>query len=112
MTRIVVRVEANQVAVQEAAEQRLADRQDAVDLAAGEGRVQEETNLDLFVRLCDFLTEHLREEHEVVVVDPDEITVLYVLDDRLGKEVVYFLVCGPGGLVKGDFAGMVVEERP
>jgi hypothetical protein len=54
----------------------------------------------------------LREEHEVVVVDPDEITVLYVLDDRLGKEVVYFLVCGPGGLVKGDFAGMVVEERP
>jgi hypothetical protein len=48
----------------------------------------------------------------VVVVDPDEIAILDILDDCLGKKMVDFLVCGPRGLVERDLTGMVVEEGP
>lgn len=112
MTRIVVRVEPNQVAVKQAAEQRFTNGQDTVDFAAGKRCVQEEANLDLLVGLGDFFPQHLREEHEVVVVDPDEVAILNVLDDGLGEEMVYFLVGCPCGFIKGDFAGVVVEEGP
>jgi hypothetical protein len=48
----------------------------------------------------------------VVVVDPDKIAVLHILDDGLCKEAVDFLVRRPRRFVKGDFTGVVVEERP
>jgi hypothetical protein len=48
----------------------------------------------------------------VVIVDPDEVAVLDIVDDRLGKEAVHLLIGGPGRFIEGDFARMVVEERP
>jgi len=48
----------------------------------------------------------------VVVVDPDHVAILHVLDDRLGEQPVHLLVGGPGRLVEGNLAGVVVEERP
>lgn len=48
----------------------------------------------------------------MVIVDPDEIAVLHVLDNSLGEEAIDLLVSSPGGLVKGDLTGVVVEERP
>jgi len=48
----------------------------------------------------------------MVVVDPDQIVVLYVLCDLLCEKAVGLLVGIPCGLVKGDLTGVVVEERP
>lgn len=48
----------------------------------------------------------------MIVVDPNQIAILNVLDNGLGKKAVDFLVSDPGGFVKGDFTGVVVEQRP
>lgn len=74
--------------------------------------MKEKANFDVLFRVANFFAEHLREEHQVVIMDPDEIAVLNVLDDGFGEKTVDFLVGGPGGLVKGDLTRMVVEKRP
>jgi len=48
----------------------------------------------------------------MVVVNPDQIVILYVLCDLLCEQTVGFLVGIPGGLVEGDLTGVVVEEGP
>lgn len=74
--------------------------------------MEEEADADVLLGVANLLAEHLGEEHEVVVVDPDEVAVLDVFDDGLGEEAVDFLVGAPGGLVEGDLTGMIVEEGP
>ena len=86
--------------------------QDPVDLAAGKGRVQEEANLDVLLGRANLLTEHGRQQHQMIIVHPDQIAILDILDDGLGKQPIGFSVCVPGHLVKGNLPGMVVEEWP
>lgn len=93
---IVVCVEADEVAVEKTRQQRLPYRQNTVDFTTGEWRMQEEADLNVLLGVADFLTQHLRQEHQVVVVYPDEISVLHILDDGLRKQAVDFLVGGPG----------------
>jgi F420-0:gamma-glutamyl ligase len=98
--------------MEDAEEQGFSDGQNPVDLAGREGSVEEEANLDVLLAVADLLAQHLREQHQVVVVDPDHISVLDVANDRLGKEAVDLAVCAPCRLVERDLTGMVVEERP
>jgi hypothetical protein len=112
MASIVVGVEANQVAVKETGEQSLSHRQNSIDFTAGERRVQEEANLDILLGVSKLFSQHLRQKHQVVVVDPNKVAVLHILDDCLGEEAVDLLICAPRRLVKGNLAGVVVEERP
>jgi hypothetical protein len=95
--------------MQDTQEKLIAHRQDSVNFTAGERRVQEESNLDILLAVTDLLAQHLRQQHQVVVVDPDQIAVLNFFCDSLGEKPICFLVCLPGGLVKGDFTGVVVE---
>lgn len=87
----------------------IANRENAIDLATRERSVQEETNLDVLLAVADLFAQHLREQHEMVVVDPDQISILDFLGDGFGEESVGFLVGLPGPLVEGDFTGVVVE---
>lgn len=48
----------------------------------------------------------------MIVVNPDQIAILNVLDDSLGKQTVNFAVSGPSALVESDFTRVVVEKRP
>lgn len=48
----------------------------------------------------------------MVVVHPDQVTVLNILDNGLRKKAVDLLVGSPGGLIECDLSGMVVEEGP
>lgn len=105
-------MEANQVAVQNSKKDLIPDRQDAVDLAAGERGVQEEAELDVLLGRANLLAEHGRQEHQVVIVDPDEIVVLHVCGNSLGEEAVGLGVCIPGRLVEGDLTRVVMEKRP
>jgi hypothetical protein len=48
----------------------------------------------------------------VIVVHPDEISILDVLNDCPRKQPIGLLIGVPGGLVEGDFTGVVMEEGP
>lgn len=48
----------------------------------------------------------------MVIVDPDQIAILNILDDGLGEEAVDLLVCGPSRLVEGNLTGVIMEEGP
>ena len=112
MSSIIIGVESNQVAVQYTVENLVTDRQDSVDLATGEGSVEEESKLDVAFRVANLLSEHCWEQHQVVVVDPNEVVVLYVLCDCLGKEAVGFAVGVPCRFIERNLTRMVVEQRP
>lgn len=59
MPRVVIGVEADQVAVQETQEYLVPDRQDPVDFRAGEGSMQEEPDFDvLLVRALKLFAQH------------------------------------------------------
>lgn len=80
--------------------------------------MQKEANLNVlhwFLRdplLLDLLSEQFWQQHQVIVLDPDQIAVTHNLGDGLGKQCVGLLVCAPVFFVERDFAGMVVEEWP
>lgn len=112
MPGIVIGVETDQVAMQNTQEKLIANRENAIDLATRERSVQEETNLDVVLAVANLLTQHLREQHEMVIVDPNQISILDFLSDGFGEKPVGFLVGFPGRLVEGDFTGVVVEQRP
>lgn len=112
MSSIIIGVESDQVAVQYTVENLVTDRQDSVDLATGEGSVEEESELDVALGVADLFAKHSGQKHEMVVVDPDQIVVLYILCDLLCKQTVGLLVGIPCGLVEGDLTGVVVEEGP
>lgn len=105
-------MEPDQVAMQNTEQQLVPHWEDSVDFAAREGRVEEEANLDIFLAMADLLAQHLGKEHQVIIMHPDQVTILNFLRNRFGEEAVGLLVCLPGGLIKGNLAGMVVEEGP
>jgi hypothetical protein len=87
----------------------IANGENAIDLATREGSVQEETNLDVLLAVANLFAQHLRKQHEVIVVDPNQIPILYFLGDGFGEKPVGFLVGLPCRLVEGNFTGVVVE---
>lgn len=92
---IVVGVEADQIAVKDASKDLVAYWKDTVDLATRERGVKEEAELDVLLSVTNFLTQHGRQKHQVVVVNPDEIVVLYILCDFLCKQTIGFTVGVP-----------------
>jgi len=74
--------------------------------------VQEPANGDVDVHLLSSLSQHEREEHEVIVVHPDVITVFEVRHYRVCKDLVRFAVCQHGVVVEGDLVELVVKQWP
>lgn len=105
-------MEANQVAVEDSEQDFISNWKDSVDLARGKRRVEEEADLDIGPAGAYLLPKHLWQKHQVVVVDPNEITILDLLRNGLGKEAVGFGVGLPRFFVEGDFAWMVMEQWP
>ncbi len=112
MTSIVVCVETDEIAVKNTKQNLVADREDSVNLGTREGCVQEETDLDILLGFANLFAQHGRHEHQVVVVYPYHVVVLYILCDSLCEQAVGLGVCVPSGLVEGNLTGVVVEERP
>lgn len=113
MARIVVGVKPDQITLQHAVEQLRPHGEDPVDFTAREGRMQKETNADVaLAQLAELLAQQLRQQHEVVVMDPDQIALASFVGNRLGKETVGLAVGVPGRLVEHDLTGVVVQEGP
>jgi hypothetical protein len=60
MTSVIVSMESNQIAVKYAEKDLVSNWKNAVDLATWERRVEEETNLDILLRIAKFLAKHGR----------------------------------------------------
>jgi hypothetical protein len=112
VTGVVVRVEADEVAVEDTEQDLVANGENAVDLGAGEGCVQEEADLDVLPGVAELLAQHGGHEHQVVVVHPHHVVVLHVLCDSLCEQAVGLCVGVPGRLVERDLTRVVVEQRP
>ena len=112
MPSVIIGVESDQVTVQYTVEDLVTNRQDSVDLATGEGSVEEETELDVALRVADLFAQHSGQKHEMVVVDPDQIVILHIFCDLFREQTVGLLVGIPSGFVEGDLTGVVVEEGP
>ena len=101
-------VEPDLVAAQDAVQNLLAPGQDPKDLVAGEGDVQKETDRDV----GKLITDHLRQQHQLVVVDPHHVVLPQVLLRFLEELVVHLLVGVPHIVVVGGVLGEVVEVGP
>ena len=71
--------------------------------------MKEKTDLDVGFGISNLFPEHGRQEHQMIVVNPDQIAVFYIFCDSFSEEAVRFSVCVPSGFIKGYFAGMVME---
>jgi len=74
--------------------------------------MQEKSNLDVFLRGANLLSQHFWQQHQVVIMHPDQIVILYVLGHCFREETIDFLVCSPCRLVERNLTGVVVEEGP
>ena len=101
-------VEAHEVAGQHASQDAPIGGQDPIHVVGGEGNVQEERDPGVGAPSAD----EFRAEGEVVVVDPDEVSVLDLLEGRLGESLVDGLVDLPIAPIEGHALGQGVEEGP
>lgn len=86
--------------------------QNPVNFTAREGGVKEEANLDVLDSITQLFPEHGRHEHEVIIMDPDQVVILDGFRDLSGKDPVCVAVGDPRTLVKADLARVVMEQRP
>lgn len=75
--------------------------------------MQEETNSDIFLaQRMEFFPEHLRKKHQMIVMDPDQITVSCFTGNGLGKQEIGLSIGIPCTLIKDNFTGMVMQQWP
>ncbi len=103
-----IQMEADQVRCEHSGEQLLGVRLDLVDLVAGEGDVKEKGDAGL----RQPLTHHRGEQHQMVVVDPDQVPVAVFPGDRLGELLVDLDVRFPLFVVELAVLLEVVKQRP
>lgn len=71
--------------------------------------MQEPTDLDV---LLGDLSEHRGQQHQMVILDPDKITVLNDLCNGFSKQAIDLLICLPPFFVERDLSRVVMEKWP
>ena len=75
--------------------------------------MEEESDFDVFlVSFGYFFAEQTREDHQMIILDPNEIIIFDDIGDILGKYKVCFSICIPDFFVKVSLSRMVMEEWP
>ena len=77
--------------------------------------MKEESDLDIlhwFFHSLDFGSQHSGQQHQMVIVHPDEITIFERLHNGFGEIAVGFPVSFPMGLIETNFTRMVMKQRP
>src|SRR5262249_50999048 len=103
-----VGLEGKQVRAQKPPEKFLTPGQDWKNFRRREGNVEEKSNRSVGKPIA----QHLREQHQMVVVHPDEIIVVVALDDGFAEDVIRLHICVPTLGVKLQLGGEVVKNRP
>jgi hypothetical protein len=65
----------NEIALQKALQDLMADWEDAEHIRAWKWSMQEKAYADGFARLQGLFPQHRRQQHQMIVVDPDEISI-------------------------------------
>lgn len=74
--------------------------------------MQEESDLDVLLSLANGLTKQPRQNHQMIILNPDKVAIFYDIGDFGGEFLVCCEVCFPSQFVKVDFSGVVMEEWP
>lgn len=74
--------------------------------------MEEKANFYISFLMADFLSQHLRQKHEMIVVYPDQVSVVDMRSNGACKLLVSLSVRFPIFLDECDFAWVIVEERP
>ena len=85
MSSVIIRMEANQVTLQDPKKQLFPHRQNSVDFAAGKRRMEEKSNLHILFAEADLLSQHLWEKHKMIIVNPYQISILNIFCHRSGE---------------------------
>ncbi len=101
-------VEADQVGPEDSGERLRARRQRPEDARVGEGHVQEEA--DPQVAACG--ADHGGHQHQLEVLDEDDVSGLRVLHDGIREALVDLAVGGPVGAIELDPLDEAVQQRP
>lgn len=73
--------------------------------------MEEESNLDVHVG-TNFLPQHGRHKEKMEVMDPDNVTFLYIFRNSSGEYPIDFLVCRPGFFAEVQLTRVIVEDGP
>ena len=105
-------MESYEVTMKDPEQQLIADGQNSVDLATGEGGVEEKPDFDVVLSVPNLLSKHFWEQHQVIVVYPNKVTILNFLRDSFGEQAVGYFICVPCRFIERDFSGVVMKEWP
>ena len=71
--------------------------------------MQEESNFDVLFGFANCLAQKTWENHEMIVMNPDQIAVFDDIGDFLSKFHVSFAVCIPSTLIEVNLSRMIME---
>src|SRR3984957_20957788 len=108
MPQIPEGVKANSVRAQHARHQFSSAWMAAKNLVSGKGRVQEKPNSE--VGHC--CPQHCGEQHELVIVHPDQIALVHDLEHPFSESPVNVLVMLPPGRFVTQIVGQVMQQWP
>ena len=97
--------------MQDSKQKLIPDRHNAVNFRGREGCVEEESYFDVHIG-TNFLSQHGGHKEKMKVMDPDEVSILHVSSNGLGKYAVGSLVCRPGLLAEVHLTWVIVKDRP
>jgi hypothetical protein len=102
----------NKVTMKNAQQDLVSHGKNSIYLAAGKWSVKEESDLHVCLSLANFFSQHGWKKHQMVIVNPHEVTVLNFFCNNFGEEPVRFLICVPCRLIESNLSGVIVEQGP
>src|SRR4029077_2195087 len=103
-----VGLKGQQIGSEQSLKQFLSPGQNRKNFTGGERDVQKKAD----GRVRQFITKHLREQYQVIVMHPYQITRLVMIQDRFAENLVCFDVCVPVPCIELQLGREVVEYRP
>jgi hypothetical protein len=104
-------VEANDVAPENARKKFLTDGENPEMIASWKGNVQEESDGDVFVQEGSLLAQYFGHHHELVVMDPDDISIRAICCEPSCEDFVHPQVGVPFPSIEAE-ATLIMKQWP
>lgn len=104
-------MEPDQVARQQPLNQVLLDRQSSPEVAGWKWSVEKKPNGTTFVPLLEAIAEELWQQHQMIVVHPNQGSRFCCVGDCIGEQFVDSSICLPG-TVFINHTGLIMEDGP
>ena len=74
--------------------------------------MKEKANPDIAFGVTDLLAQKLRQEHQMIIMNPNVVVISDVRCDLFGKQSVNRFICNRGCIVWYHFVLEIVQYRP